>query len=255
MERICGRMEKKVTIITVCYNSALTIRRTIESVLQQTYQNIEYVIVDGESTDDTLSIIKEYENVFGTRIKVISESDKGIYDAMNKGIHLASGTLIGILNSDDFYESSAVEHMVNAMTDERYQILYGFVRTIKDGIECSIDRRSHKFLEDGMIGHPACFVTKAVYDDFGGFDLQYVSVADYDFMLRMSRIEDVRFYPVDHLITNFLLGGMSASTVAWLDLQKMRKNYGIISEKEYRKEIIKNRVYKICENLHFYRGR
>lgn len=249
MERIHEYMEKRVTIVTVCYNSETTIRRTIESVLQQTYQDIEYIIVDGESKDNTLTIVKEYQNVFGERLRLISEPDKGIYDAMNKGICLASGMLIGILNSDDFYEPRAVEYMINAMTDEKYQILYGFIRSIKEGVECSVNRRSHQFLREGMIGHPACFVTKAVYDDFGYFDLQYVSAADYDFMLRMSCIRDVKFYPVDHLITNFSLGGMSASATAWLDLLKLQKNYGIISEKVYKREILKHRIYQIYKKL------
>ena len=242
-------MQEKVSIITVCYNSAATIRRTIESVLWQTYRNIEYIIVDGASKDGTLSIIKEYEPLFGDNLKLISEPDKGIYDAMNKGIHMADGILVGILNSDDFYETMAVEHMVNAMTDEKYQILYGFIRSLKNGVEYSVDRRSHKSLWEGMIGHPACFVTRAVYDDFGCFDLQYISVADYDFMLRMSRIEAIKFHPVDYLITNFTLGGMSASAAAWLDLLKLRRNYGMISEREYKKEIFKNKLYKAYKNL------
>ena len=241
----------KVSIITVCYNSAATIRRTIESVLWQTYQDIEYGIVDGASKDETLQIIKEYQKLFGERMKLVSEPDKGIYDAMNKGIRLAGGGLLGILNSDDFYEPMAVEYMVNSMTDDKYQILYGFMRSIRDNMEFSIDRRSHKFLREGMINHPACFVTKAVYEDYGCFDLQYISAADYDFMLRMSRIDAVKFYPVDYLITNFSLGGMCSTGMAWLELLRLRKNYGIISEKEYRKEIIKDRIYqmyrKVCK--------
>ncbi|MDE6566768.1 MAG: glycosyltransferase, partial [Lachnospiraceae bacterium] len=238
-------MRPKVSVITVCYNSAATIRKTIESVLRQSYCDIEYIIVDGASVDGTLSIVEEYRPLFGERMKLVSEPDKGIYDAMNKGIHMTTGTLIGILNSDDFYEPMAVEHMINAMTDEKYQILYGFVRFLKNGVECSIDRKSHKFLRQEMIGHSACFVTKAVYDDFGCFDLQYISVADYDFMLRMDRIEAVKFYPVDYLITNFTIGGMSASAAAWLDLLKLRRNYGMISEKEYKKELFKDKVYKV----------
>ena len=184
-------------------------------------------------------------------MKLVSEPDKGIYDAMNKGIRLAGGGLLGILNSDDFYEPMAVEYMVNSMTDDKYQILYGFMRSIRDNMEFSIDRRSHKFLREGMINHPACFVTKAVYEDYGCFDLQYISAADYDFMLRMSRIDAVKFYPVDYLITNFSLGGMCSTGMAWLELLRLRKNYGIISEKEYRKEIIKDRIYqmyrKVCK--------
>ena len=239
----------KVSIITVCYNSAKTIRKTIESVLNQTYNNIEYIIVDGNSEDGTLNIIEEYREKFGDRLTVISEPDKGIYDAMNKGIQRATGALIGILNSDDYYEQDAVSNMVNAMSAEKYQILYGFVRSWRNGEEYAIDRQSHKFLRQRMIGHPACFVTKAVYDDFGCFDLQYVSVADYDFMLRMSEQDKIRFIPVDAIITNFALGGMSATDVAWLDLLKLRRNYGIISEREYKKEMLKDRIYRIYRKI------
>lgn len=240
----------KVSIITVCYNSAATIRRTIESVLGQTYDNIEYIIVDGASKDETLSIIEEYKDVFGERLRLVSEPDQGIYDAMNKGIRMSHGTLIGILNSDDFYEPMAVEHMVNAMTDEKYQILYGFVRSLKNGLEYSIERHSFKFLREQMFEHMTCFVTKPVYDDFGYFDLQYISVADYDFMLRMSRIDEVKFYLVDQVITNFAQGGMSSTAAAWLDLLKLRRNYGIISEREYKKEMLKDKLYRIyCKLL------
>lgn len=235
----------KVSIITVCYNSAATIRRTIESVLRQTYQNIEYIIVDGASKDETLSIIEEYRDALGQRLRLVSEPDRGIYDAMNKGIRMAEGALIGILNSDDFYEPMAVEYMINAMTDEKYQILYGFFRTLKNGQEYSIERHSYKFLRECMFEHPACFVTKAVYDDFGYFDLQYISAADYDFMLRMSEIDEVKFYMVDQIITNFTRGGMSLTAAAWLDLLKMRRNHGIISEREYKKEMLKDKIYRI----------
>ena len=118
----------KVSIITVCYNSEKTIRRTIESVLNQTYDNIEYIIVDGASTDQTMDIVKEYEPKFSGRMRWISEPDEGIYFAMNKGIDMAAGELIGLLNSDDTYESNAVKSIRDALVSEPYQILYGFAR-------------------------------------------------------------------------------------------------------------------------------
>lgn len=239
----------RVSIITVCYNSAKTIRRTIESVLNQTYKDIEYIIVDGSSKDATMDIIEEYKVKFGKRLTIISEPDNGIYDAMNKGIKRATGDLIGILNSDDYYEENAVQAIVNAMSDETYQILYGFIRSWKNGEEYAVDRQSHKFLHERMIGHPACFVTKSVYEDFGCFDLQYISVADYDLMLRMSEHEEVHFIPVDAVITNFTLGGMSASAEAWLDLLKLRRNYGIITEQQYKKDLLKDKLYKIYRKL------
>lgn len=234
----------KVSIITVCYNSARTIRKTIESVLNQTYKDIEYIIIDGKSTDSTLDIINEYRDKFGERLIVVSEPDNGIYDAMNKGIKCATGEIIGILNSDDYYENKAVENIKDAMTPDKYQILYGFLRIWKNGEEYEINRLSHLFLQERMINHPSCFVTKSVYDDFGCFDLQYISVADYDFMLRMSQNEKVHFIPVNAVITNFALGGMSASAEAWLDLLKLQKNYGMITCKLYKKELIKNKIYQ-----------
>ena len=121
-----------VTVITPCYNSEKTIRRTIESVLNQTYSNIEYLIIDGASTDNTVSIAKEYEEAFQGRMKIVSEPDDGIYYAMNKGISMATGELIGIVNSDDYYEKEAVALMVENRTEADYQILYGFQRVLRD---------------------------------------------------------------------------------------------------------------------------
>ena len=116
----------KVSIITVCFNSEKTIRRTIESVLYQTYPNIEYIIVDGKSTDGTVDIVKEYLPAFQKRLRYVSERDKGIYDAMNKGIRLSAGDVIGIINSDDFYEPDAVENIVKYADRGSCQVLYGY---------------------------------------------------------------------------------------------------------------------------------
>lgn len=102
----------KVSIITACYNSEKTIERTLKSVLAQTYSNYEYIIIDGMSTDDTLKIIDAYRNAFGSKLKVVSERDSGIYNAMNKGIKMASGELVGIINSDDWYEPDALQTIV-----------------------------------------------------------------------------------------------------------------------------------------------
>lgn len=235
----------KVSIITVCFNSSKTIRRTFDSVLRQSYPDIEYLVIDGRSSDGTIEIIREYEPLFQGRMKWISESDEGIYDAMNKGIRMASGTLIGIINSDDYYEDDAVEIMVNAMTEDKYQILYGEVRTWRDGQEESVGLLTHTFLRDRMICHPACFVSRSVYRDFGGFDVQYPSVADYDFMLRMTEEKEVKFYPVYRLIANFTTGGMCATETAYLDLLKMQRNWGLISMWEYRKQMTINKLYHL----------
>lgn len=109
----------KVSIITACYNSEKTIERTLKSVLAQTYSNYEYIIIDGMSTDDTLKIIDAYRNAFGSKLKVVSERDSGIYNAMNKGIKMASGELVGIINSDDWYEPDALQTIVYSFKQQR----------------------------------------------------------------------------------------------------------------------------------------
>lgn len=222
-----------VTIVTVCYNSQETIEDTIRSVLNQTYPNIEYIIVDGASRDNTIDIVKKYETAFGRRMKFSSEADHGIYDAMNKGISYAQGELIGILNSDDYYERDAVEKMVSHMTRGKAQILYGATRALREGVEDSISIYSHHFLRQRTISHPSCFVTKKVYDIYGVYDTKYSYVADYDFMLRMQREKAVEFLPVYELIANYRVGGASASDAAYMELVRLRRDHGIITKRKY----------------------
>lgn len=150
----------KVTIITVCYNSSKTIERTLKSVLNQTYSDYEYIIIDGFFTDDTLSIIEDYKPLFGSKLRVISEPDNGIYDAMNKGIRLASGDLIGIVNSDDYLELDALQNIVDAYDGYQYEIIYGMIRTIRDDKEVQVYIKKHENIDEDMIAHPACFITK-----------------------------------------------------------------------------------------------
>lgn len=240
---------KKVSIITVCFNSSKTIRRTLESVLQQSYSEIEYLIIDGGSADTTVDIIKEYEPLFHGRMKWVSEKDDGIYDAMNKGIRMASGELIGIINSDDYYEKRAVENMVDELEEDRYQILYGAMRTWKNGEEESINISSHKFIQDRMINHPSCFVTKAIYEDYGYYDTRYKSVADYDFMLRMYQHEEIIFKPVYKLIANFSTGGMCASGTAYEELMKLKYERGMISKRKYRCFVRKSSLYHMIDQM------
>ena len=241
MKNIC------VSIITVCFNSEKTIERTIKSVLEQTYKNLEYIIVDGKSTDKTLEIVKKYRPLFKGRMKVISEPDQGIYDAMNKGICNASGELIGIINSDDYYETDTVENVVAAMKDEDYQILYGMLRVIKENEDTRvIVMPKHENLENEMLAHPTCFVTKKVYSDFGMYDIKYRSCADHDFMLRMRKHSEVVFIPVYKLLANFTEGtGMSAQESSILEALGMLAEHGIISKTRYRLMLMKNRCKKL----------
>ncbi len=245
----------KVSIITVCYNSEKTIERTIKSVLDQTYANIEYIIVDGASKDHTMDIVKKYESEFNGRMKHVSEPDGGIYYAMNKGIDMSTGELIGIINSDDWYEKDAVRIICSKYNDicglhDDLVVLYGRLRSVDtDGKEVSIGMGSHKTLREDMIAHPTCFVSKKVYETHGLFDTQYISAADYDFMLRLYESEDVFFEPVDELIANFTLGGMCAGSRAYYDLLKVRKDHHLMSGLGYYAEVIKCRLYDMIQKL------
>lgn len=234
-----------VTVVTICYNSEATIRKTIESVLHQTYKHIEYIIIDGNSKDKTLPIIREFEESFGERLRLVSEPDQGIYDAMNKGIRLARGELIGILNSDDYYDEDAVEKIINSWDRKGMQILYGLMRTLKDGKEYSVSMLSHRFLDEHMIWHPACFVTRDVYEKIGLFDTGYRSVADYDFMLRARDSGNVRFVPVYAVIANYSEGGMSKSSKGYLEGLKYRRDKGLLSNVTYQMA----RVYEPIRRL------
>lgn len=234
--------EIKVSIITVCYNSQKTIRNTIESVLNQTYKNIEYIIIDGASTDNTLDIINEYLLLFGGRLTVISEPDKGIYDAMNKGIKYSTGELIGIINSDDFYEVDAVEKIVHEYKGERYIILYGMVRTIENDKEKSVLLYSHNFLFERMIGHPGCFVSKNIYHEIADYNINHFSAADYEFMIKVYKSGLVTFAPVYSIISNYREGGISTTPAGLLDALKVKREYGIVSRKAYIKLFVKLKV-------------
>lgn len=211
-----------VTIITVCLNSEKYIRDTIESVLNQTYKNIEYIIIDGQSKDNTLNIIKEYEPKFEGRMKWISEPDKGIYDAMNKGIERSNGEIIGIINSDDWYELNAIEEVVKLykrenksviiicanmnkwLSEEKNIISFRGVRLIKD-----IDSISRiKIFKELIINHPSVFVSSSVYRKLGKFDIKYKVVADSHFLIK-AIINNISFIHLNKITTNMRSGGIS----------------------------------------------
>lgn len=179
----------KVTIITVTFNSAYTISSTLESIRRQTYPNIEHIVVDGNSTDDTLDIVNRYPHV----ARCISERDNGIYDAMNKGLQLATGDIIGILNSDDVYnDDEVIEKVVGLFRKEKTDSVYGdlqyvdpanMTRVLRQWISGKFKRTKFKF--GWMPPHPTFFVKKEVYQEAGLFNQALRSAADYELMLRV----------------------------------------------------------------------
>ena len=233
-----------VSVITPCYNSSGTIEGTLASIENQTYKNIEYIIIDGASTDDTLKIIERHKDKLPSKLKVISEKDNGIYDAMNKGIKLAQGTLIGIVNSDDWYEKDTIEQIVNHYSGSQYEVVYGMQRNFLQDKEKAVFLYHHDFLPQQMITHPTCFVTAETYRDFGMFDTKYRSAADYDLMLRFYESKKVVFTPIMRVLSNFRLGGMSGSQIGVRENAIIRYRRGYMSKKRYRFVMLKSRIYQ-----------
>lgn len=204
----------KVTIITVCYNSANTIEKTILSVQNQTYNNIEYIIVDGNSKDTTLSVIKKHENVIS---KWISEPDKGLYDAMNKGITMADGDLIGILNSDDTFNSdSVIEEIVNF--HKKYDIdasVGNIVQHKENGKIIRLYSSKYWNPEKLKIGfmppHPSIFFRKNIFEKFGNYDLGFRIGADYELISRFFLKNKITWKYSGIITTAMLVGGLSSS--------------------------------------------
>lgn len=200
----------RVSIITPCLNSEKTIRRTIESVLHQSYKDIEYIIVDGASEDKTLEIVREYQPLFDGRMRWVSERDKGIYDAMNKGIRMSHGQIIGIINSDDYYTLDAVEQVIRHLKRENpYQVIYGYGNFIKGNSVILTSVCTHKDLKRGMIPHATCFVTRAVYAKYGLFVRWLRIAADYELMMRLVAADEVQFTQIKSVLAYFSIGGVS----------------------------------------------
>jgi glycosyltransferase involved in cell wall biosynthesis len=197
-----------ITIITVVYNGEKTLERTIKSVINQTYPNIEYIIIDGASTDGTVDIIKKHENHIDYWC---SEPDKGIYDAMNKGIEKSSGELIGIINSDDWYEPDAINAIADRYIEKKeIGIYHGQMKRINAGKGLLLKDKNPRLLVRGMIiHHPACFVHRLVYEKIGYFNTNYKIAADYDFLLR-AYLNSIPFVFLTVILANMSFGGFSS---------------------------------------------
>lgn len=197
-----------VSIITVVLNGKEFIEQTIKSVLEQSYNNIEYIIIDGGSTDGTIEIIQKYND----RIDLwISEKDGGIYFAMNKGIQYANGKMIGILNADDYYSIDAVKIMVESDRINEADIYHGDMFSVNSsGQEVRMIPDISLMKEKPSIFHPTCFVKKSVYEHVGVFNTDYLISSDYDFLLRCLE-RKYFFHYIPEVITTFRNGGSSAS--------------------------------------------
>lgn len=199
----------KVSIITVVYNGVSTIEQTIKSVLEQTYKNIEYIVIDGASTDGTQQIIEKYADNISY---YVSEADKGLYYAMNKGLEKASGEIIGIINSDDWYDPNAVKNMVECFNKSEAELIYGQTIVVEENGREKVSEVGplQTLWYKAPFRHPSVFVRKNVYGRLGGFDVSYVVASDYDLLLRFYS-QKVKFVYLDKVIAYFRMGGLSTS--------------------------------------------
>lgn len=197
----------KISVITVCLNSEKTIEKTIQSVVSQENCDYEYIIVDGMSTDGTLEIIEKYRGKISV---VMSEPDSGIYDAMNKGISMATGDIIGIINSDDWYEPGAFALVEKCFRDTNAEVVYGKMNLVdangQIGVRIPGDIEEIRYIM--KISHPTVFVKKSIYQEHGSFRLKYKLAADYELLLRFYT-KGVKFQYLERILANFRLGGLS----------------------------------------------
>ncbi|MDD3265899.1 MAG: glycosyltransferase family 2 protein [Burkholderiales bacterium] len=243
-----------ISIVTVCFNSAKTIRRTIESVLNQTYNNIEYIIIDGKSTDNTLDIIKEYEAKFaekGIVYRYISEPDSGIYDAMNKGIKMATGEWINIQGSDDWLLSGASQEFSDFAIDSDTMIVGGIciVCDCLDGkvvplmyrqINLDIAMKYHM-----SICHQGAFIRK-VYHDMHLYDTSFKILADFDMFMSM-KISNVKMQLLPSIIGYYNNGGLSSIDSLEIKIEKLKilKRYNLVKRIVFIRKMYKLKFKKI----------
>ena len=198
-----------VTIITVSYNSESTIRKVIESVLNQTYQHIEYLVIDGNSSDQTVEIAYSYVNKFkekGITYRVISEKDRGMYDALNKGVSLASGDIIGQINSDDWYENDAIESVVACFQKTKFDVFYANLRVITKSKIFIKKARFSWYKTSRYWNHPTTFIRSEVYKKNKYAEISMYD--DFDLFLRLCR-GNYKIVTLDKVLASFCFGGMS----------------------------------------------
>ena len=211
----------RVSIITATYNSGNTLTDTVLSVLSQSYSNVEYIIVDGGSQDNTIEIIKMFECRFNGNLKCISETDRGLYDAMNKGIQLATGDIIGVLNSDDFYTSQTVlSRVVAEFENKSLDAVYGDVHFVKaDNLNKFVRYYSSRIFKPVLMkygfmpAHPSFYCRKYCFFKYGLYKIDYKICADFDLLLRYIYVNkiSIKYIPLD--MVTMRLGGVSTNGI------------------------------------------
>lgn len=221
-----------ISIITVCFNGTKTIRQTIESILNQTYTNIEYILVDGKSTDNTVAIIEEYAPQFaanGISYRWISEPDSGIYDAMNKGIKLATGEWINIQGSDDWLELDACKHLFETLqSNSTAEVIYGLSKYYIRNKLYKIGQFHHTNLIESTLNHQSIFIKNTVHQKLGLYSTNYKLASDYEFLIR-AHINKINFLFMPYIIANYNAGGASDSVSSEIETIKIKNKYKLIN--------------------------
>lgn len=209
----------KISIITITYNSEKTLTDTLESVLAQTYKEIEYIVVDGASKDRTMDIVKKYEPLFEGKMRYVSEPDKGLYDAMNKGMRMATGDVVGILNSDDFYTGKEVlQRVAEVFQEGNVDAVYGDVHYVKPvDLSHFVRYYSSKPFRRWMMrlgfmpAHPSFYCRREVYRKYGTFNTSYKVAADFENLLRLIFVNRIRIHYIPMDFVTMRTGGASSS--------------------------------------------
>lgn len=218
-----------ISVVTVVYNGEKTLEQTILSVVNQTYNNVEYIIIDGGSKDGSLDIIKKYADKIDYWQ---SETDKGIYDAMNKGIRLATGEYISLLNADDFYELDTCKIIKDEILNEKFDIYHGIERLLdKNGNVVNHLSGTKYSLNTQMLAHETCFIKKDLYEK-RLYDTSYHSAADYDLICAFYR-DGATFKFIERVLMNFRLDGMSGSIIGIYEGYEVKHKYGYISNFDF----------------------
>jgi glycosyltransferase involved in cell wall biosynthesis len=218
-----------ITVITVVRNGEKTIEKAIESVINQTYKNIEYIIIDGASTDNTIDIIKKYKDNINYWI---SEPDEGIYYAMNKGIDLATGEYIAFLNSNDWYEDTACETISEYVKKYNDDVYYGLMKVVSDNHETAFIVGYHiNSINHYMISHPSTFIKTEILCK-NHFDIRYKYSADYALIISLLK-QDVKFRFIEKILVNFSTGGVSENPMARIETLKIQIKNKFITKYEY----------------------
>lgn len=211
----------KISLITVTFNSDQTLRDTIQSILNQTFSDIEYIIIDGLSKDNTVDIIRKYEPQFQGRLKWISERDNGLYDAMNKGIRMSTGDIVGIINSDDFYHRrDIISRVAEAFKNEETQAVYGDVRFVNpDNLNRTVRYYSsrnfspNRFRYGFMPAHPTFFTYRRYFEEFGFYKIDYHIAADYELLIRFLYTHQLKAKYLSLDFMKMRTGGASTASI------------------------------------------